>query len=241
MKKHLLKMCILITAAFFILGCVKNQSTISVYGTGTVLVKPDIAQMKILLGYTAKTTKAAQDEVNKMVRQAITVLKDAGIEDKNIMTASLTFRSEYDYYSGRRQLIGQRAEQGISFTVENIDNNSGKVSEIIDRLIQINGIELNQINFSVKDTTNYFIRARELAFEKAAEKANQYAELSQLKIKKVLSITEENNQYISPISNRFMNTGMDTLMAAQAADGSAIVPTGELEITSRIFVEFIMK
>jgi len=228
----------------FLLGCEKNnkqnQSIISVIGTGTVMAQPDIIQMRITLSNVARTTKMAQDEVNRMARQVLTILKNTGIEDNNIMTASLTFRSEYEY-TNRRILVGQRAEQGITFSVDNIDNDGERVSEIIDRLIQINGIELNQISFNVKDTTDYFIRSRELAFQKAVEKADQYAELANLKIIKVLNISEDINQQFSPMNNRLMSNSMVYQTSAREDAGSAIIPTGELEITTRIFVEYLLE
>jgi uncharacterized protein YggE len=244
MKTKPFSIFFLIVTVMFLLGCEKtnqnNQSTISIFGTGTVLAQPDIIQMRITLSNVAQTTKMAQDEVNKMVGQALAILKAAGIEDKNIMTASLTFRSEYEYTS-RRVLVGQIAEQSITFSVDNINNNGERVSEIIDKLIQINGIELNQINFSVKNNTDYFIRSRELAFQKAVEKAEQYAELSNLKIVKVLKISEDINQQMSPMNNRLMNNSMDYQMEDGSATASTIVPVGELEITTRIFVEFLLE
>jgi len=228
----------------FLLGCEKNnkqnQSIISVIGTGTVMAQPDIIQMRITLSNVARTTKMAQDEVNRMARQVLTILKNTGIEDNNIMTASLTFRSEYEY-TNRRILVGQRAEQGITFSVDNIDNDGERVSEIIDRLIQINGIELNQISFNVKDTTDYFIRSRELAFQKAVEKADQYAKLANLKIIKVLNISEDINQQFSPMNNRLMSNSMVYQTSTREDAGSAIIPTGELEITTRIFVEYLLE
>ena len=244
MKTKPFPICFLILTVVFIFGCEKTsqkkQSTISVFGTGTVLAQPDIIQMGITLSNVAQTTKTAQDEVSGMVRRALSILKDAGIEDKNIMTASLTFRSEYEYTS-RRVLIGQRAEQSITFSVDNINNNSERVSEIIDRLIQINGIELNHINFSVKDNTDYFIKSRELAFQKAMEKANQYAGLSNLKIIRVLNISEDINQQVSPMANRLMNNQAAYEADVYSGADSTIVPTGELEITTRICVEFLLK
>jgi uncharacterized protein len=228
--------------AVFISSCDKgaeSQSTISVYGTGTVAVQPDMIQMSITLSNVAQTTKAAQDEVSGMVRQTLTILKDANIEDKNINTASLTFNSEYEYTT-RRILVGQRAEQRITFSIEDI--NDDKASEIIDRLIQINGIELNQFNFSVKNTAEYFVKSRELAYKKALEKANQYAELSNLKVVKVLSIADQGTQQVSPMSNRIMNQQFmadATTMAREAA--STILPMGELEITTNILAVFLLK
>jgi uncharacterized protein YggE len=155
---------LLILGVVLFSGCNKkteSHSTVSVLGTGTVRVQPDMIQMTVTLSKVAQTTKLAQEEVGKMVRQALNILKNANIEDKNISTASLTFRSEYEYL-GRRVLVGQRAEQTIAFSIEGIGNNDEKVSGIIDQLIQINGIELNQLNFSVKDTTDYFVRSREI-------------------------------------------------------------------------------
>jgi len=205
-----------------------------------VAVQPDIIQMSITLSKVAQTNKAAQDEVNRMVRQALNILKEANIEDKNINTASLTFSSEYEYTT-RRILVGQKAEQRITFSIEDI--NDDKASEIIDRLIQIDGIELNQVIFSVKNTAEYFVKSRELAYKKALEKANQYAELSNLKMVKVLSIADQGTQQVSPMSNRLMN---QQFMAADAMttakeESSTMLPMGELEITTNILAVFLLK
>jgi len=240
MKAKRLLVCVLVLIVTFFVGCdkeVKTQSTISVLGTGTVLVQPDMIQMSITLSNVAETTKEAQEEVSRMVRQALAILKEASIEDRNISTASLTFRSEYEYTT-RRILIGQRAEQVIAFSIEDIGNSDEKVSGIIDRLIQINGIELNQVNFSVKNNTEYFARSRELAFQKAVEKANQYAELANLKIIKVLSITDESSPQFSP-APRMSNVMYDA--AEAAGSSSTALPSGELEITTRITVLFLLE
>ncbi|MDR0312234.1 MAG: SIMPL domain-containing protein [Treponema sp.] len=244
MKTKHLWVYFLLLAVLLISSCAsyrqQNQSTISVIGTGTVLVQPDVIQMSITLSNVAQTTRAAQEEVSRMVRQALAILKEADIEDKNISTASLTFNSEYEY-TGKRILVGQRAEQRITFSIDDIKNDNDRISRIIDQLIQINGIELNQINFSVKNNTEYYIRSRDLAFQKAVEKANQYAELSNLKILKVLSISEENQQFSPISSNRLMNQQL--FVEAQTASdvGSTIVPAGELEITTRILVVFVLE
>jgi uncharacterized protein YggE len=245
MKKKYFWAYTLVLIAVFVSSCSKeterqNQSTISVFGIGTVSVQPDIIQMSITLSNVAQTTKMAQEEVSKMVRQALKVLKDANIEDKNINTASLMFRSEYDYYSGTRTLIGQRAEQRITFSIENINNDNEKVSGIIDQLIQINGIELNEVNYSVKNTTDYYVKSRELAYQKAVEKVNQYAKLSKLKIVKVLSITDQGTQQVSPMSNSF-NRQLADVQAETKASSSTVLPIGELEITTNILVLFLLK
>jgi uncharacterized protein YggE len=231
--------------AIFVLACNKeterqNQSTISVSGIGTVTAQPDMIQLSITLSKVAPTTKEAQEEVSRMVRRALTILKEANIEDKNINTASLTFSSEYEYTS-RRVLIGQKAEQRITFSIEGINNADEKVSGIIDQLIQINGIELNQVFFSVKDPAEYFAKSRELAYKKAFEKANQYADLSSLKIVKVLSISDQGTQQVSPMSNRMFNQQLFDAVYEAKTSASTVLPIGELEITSNILVLFLLE
>jgi len=237
--KCFLVLLILITV--FVLSCNNEnnkQSTISVFGTGTVSAQPDVIHMSITLSNVAQTTKRAQEEVSKMVRQVMKILKDANIEDKNINTASLTFSTEYEYTS-RRILVGQRAQQSITFSIENITDDTEKASSIIDQLIQINGIELNQVNYSVKDTTEYYVKSRELAFQKAVEKANQYAELSKLKMIKVLSISDQGTQQSSALSNRFRQMADEMVFSADKT--STVLPIGELEITTNILAVFLLK
>jgi uncharacterized protein YggE len=182
----------------------------------------------------------AQADVNNKVKEALQILKEAEIEDKNISTASLRFSPDYDWGQGRT-LLGQRAEQTISFTIHNIKNDSERISRIIDRLIKINGIELQQLNFSVRDSAELFVRSRELAYNKARDKAVQYAELSGLNIVKALTISEENSPQIfsSNIMRSQSNVYMDVRAAAESS--SSVVPSGEMEITTTIVASFLVR
>ena len=227
---------------FFAASCnsAETQSVITVYGTGTVMAQPDMVQMIISLSETAPTTWKAQTEVNAKVKEALLILKEAEIEDKNISTASLLFSPEYDWGQGRI-LLGQKAEQTINFFINDIKNDDGKISKIIDKLIQINGIELRHIAFNVKESAELYVRSRELAYQKALDKAVQYAELSGLKIVKTLTISEDGNLQIFP-SNVMRNQG-NAFLSMDAAAGSSVsvVPSGELEITTTILVSFLTK
>jgi uncharacterized protein len=230
---------LVIVAVLCLAGCGdKRQSNIIVSGTGTVFTQPDTVQMHISLSHVAATTRQAQEEVGIMVRKAMKVLQDSGVEEKNIQTASLRFMPDYEWGGQRRVLLGQKAEQTIVFSVENLNGVSG----IIDQLIEINGIELQQMQFSVKDNAALYAKSRELAYEKALQKAEQYAKLSNMRIAGTLSISEEGLP-ISSVSNRAMLTQSATSYFAEKpmADGSTVLPTGEMEITSRVVIEFLLK
>jgi uncharacterized protein YggE len=238
------KLCaVSLLVVFVVSGCVDNrrQSVVSVFGTGTVMAQPDMLQMTISLSRVEQTTRAAQEAVAAMVRQALGILKEAEIADADISTASLRFSSEYEWNGSRRVLVGQKAEQSIAFTINGINAGTETVSKIIDSLIQINGIELNQINFNVKDTAELFARSRELAYQKALEKANQYAALSGLKIARTLRVAEEGSPQIVPVNNRMLPQMKVAYSGEAAADGSTVLPAGEMEISSKILVEFLLR
>jgi uncharacterized protein YggE len=230
--------------AALVLSCTKedNQSTISVIGTGTVLAQPDMIQINISLSKIAATTRQAQEAVNMQVRQVLEILKAENIDDKDISTPSLRFTQEYEWRTDRRVLIGQKVEQIITFSVTDIREDTEKASRILDELTKIEEAALNHINFSIKDNQELFIQSRELAYQKAFDKATQYAALSGLRITKTLSISELGNAQISPINTRLMKQQMNSV-AEFAVSGyePTSLPTGELEITSQISVVFLLK
>ncbi|MDR1867485.1 MAG: SIMPL domain-containing protein [Treponema sp.] len=226
------------------LGCTKENtpSTLSVIGIGTVLAQPDMIQITISLSELAHTTRQAQEEVNKKVKQILSLLKKENVEEKSISTPSLRFNQEYEWRNQRKHLVGQRVEQIITFSLYDIQKDAEKTPRILDKIAQIDNITLNTINLSIKDNKDFFVRSRELAYQKALEKAMQYAKLSGLKIIKALDISEREVPHISAISNSMMNMQLNVLRDGLTEEtGSTILPTGELEISSHISVTFLLK
>jgi uncharacterized protein YggE len=243
MKKNNYKsFSLLIPAVFFIIlfGCNKpnvyGQSNITVTGIGTVFAQPDMVQMSVSLSNVARTTRQAQIEVNKMIKQVIDILNEAGIEERNIRTTSLRFNSEYEWRGNRRILTGQKVEQIITFSVNGIKENTEKAPEILDKITQVSNIKLNQINFRISDNSALFAESRELAYQEALAKAEQYAKLSGLKIVKVLNISEPE----TPLKNDATYFhGIVARREVEDDSSSTILSTGELEISTKITVIFL--
>lgn len=233
----------MVLAVILMSGCRQSmqpqqQSTVSVAGTGTVAVAPDMVRVNIALSHTAQKTRQAQYAVNNAVAPVLAILKSEGVEDKDVSTSSLTFNPEYEYRPQRRVLVGQRVEQRIEFVIHDIRDNSEKVSRIIDQLADVDGIELNGIHFDVNDKAAHFTQSRELAFAKARQKAEEYAALSGLRVTQVLGISEEGAQHFSPMQSNQMRF---EIQAADKAASSSILPSGEMEITTRIEVVFLLE
>jgi uncharacterized protein YggE len=107
----------------------------------------------------------------------------------------------------------------------------------LDKITSIDRVVVRDIKFDTENKTDLYKRTRELAYQKALDKAIQYAELSGLKIAKTLTITEERSRDIL-FGTYQKNVAYE---AAELAVPSASVPTGEQEITSEIMVTFLLE
>jgi len=241
MNKNRINTALVFIAVFLLFGCKEKKqdehSTVLVSGIGIVLVQPDMVQMNINTSYTAQTMQQAKREVDTKMQQIMNILKADNIEDKDIKTVSLNYDREIEYINGRNVLIGQRAEQTIVVTLNDIVNNPNRLPEMLDKLTAIDRVIIRNIIFDTKDKTELFSQSRELAYQKALDKANQYAELTGHKIVKTLRVSEERNRDIlrAPAHS---NVAYD---AAGYSTGASAVPTGEQEVITEIIVTFLME
>lgn len=215
------------------------QDSVSVSGIGTVLAQPDMVLMNVGFSHTAPTTRQAKTEVDRTMQQILNILHETSVEDKFVKTISLNYDVEYEYRNGRRVLLGQRAQQTIVVTVNDIINKPERFSSILDKITAIDRVEVQNIQFDIEHKTELFRQSRELAYQKAYDKAQQYAELSGRKIGKVLTISEAVSRDVAQ-TRAFQNNLMFKEEALYAADQSA-VPTGEQGVSSEINVVFSLE
>jgi len=227
----------------FLFGCTQkndeNISTVSVSGIGTVLVQPDMVQINISYSHIAQTTRVAKEEVDKRIQQILDILREDRIEDKYIRTISLSYDVATEYRDGRSVTIGQRAQQTIVVTVNDIVNNPGRFHLLLDKITSIDRVVIRNIIFDTENKTELFIQSRELAYQKALDKANQYADLCGQKIVKVLSVSEERN--LDVFRSYLMTQSNIAMDGAGYSSGRSHVPTGEQEVTTEVTVTFLMK
>jgi uncharacterized protein YggE len=240
MNKNRINMALLLFAVFLLISCNEKKqeehSTVSVSGIGIVLVQPDMVQMTINFSSSAQTTQQAKTEVDNKMQQIMNILKEDNIEDKDIKTTSLSYIAETEYINGRTIWRGQRAQQTIVVTINDIVSNPNRFPELLDKIAALDRVVIRNIVFDTKDKTELFRQSRELAYQKALDKANQYAALSGQKIVKVLTISEKSNRDI--ILGVSSNVAYD---GAGYSTGASPVPTGEQEVTSEIMVTFLME
>jgi uncharacterized protein YggE len=226
--------------SIFVIGCnalKDNQGIVSVSGIGTVMASPDMVQIHLYFKNVSPTTEQARNAVSASVQSALKILEEENIIDSNIKTVSLSYGIENQYKDGTMIYVGQRAEQSIIVIIDDIKNNTIKLSTILDKMVLIKDISIRDVRFDIKEKTELFRQSRELAFQKALEKAEQYAVLSGKKIIGVQNINESNNRdaMLSQSNTLYLRA------AFSSDDAYSNIPTGEQEITTEIRVEYKME
>lgn len=207
------------------------SNTISVTGAGEVTAKPDMATFSFGFSETAPTSQAALEKVNQKISAALKIIRESNIPDKDIGTGFLGVSPQYDWSVNPRRLTGQVATQSVDVKMKNIDDQATKVTALIDKLSEINNIQLNGVSFDVEDKTDLFKRARELAYNKAKDKATQLAKLANVSLQKPVSIVDTNYD-VSP--QPYLENVAMLKSAPMDSSGGASIPTGELTIKANL-------
>ncbi|PIT90476.1 MAG: hypothetical protein COU22_01965, partial [Candidatus Komeilibacteria bacterium CG10_big_fil_rev_8_21_14_0_10_41_13] len=120
---------------------------ISFTAEGTAFIKPDIAQ--ITLGVKTERQPKAVDAVKentKMMNEIISVIKEQGVEEKDIKTTSYNLNPAYDYepQSGRSVLRGYEIYQNVTVKIRDLD----KIGAIIEASTGAGANQVGNINFT---------------------------------------------------------------------------------------------
>jgi len=223
-------------------GVQESQSTASVSGIGTVLAQPDMALINVSFSHTAPTTREAKTAVERIIQRISQILQEENIEDKFIKTISLNYDVEHEWRNGRMVRIGQRAQQTIAITVNDLVNKPERFPSLLDKITAIDRVQVSNIQFDIENKAELFKQSRELAYQKAFDKAAQYAELSGRKVGKVMTISEAVSRDIAQTRAWASNVGFREQVAYLDGESSgSTVPAGEYGVTSEINVVFLLK
>ena len=222
---------------FYIQGWNTNnaiENTISVQWDGKVSVTPDILALNINIEETKSTTAEAQKEVNKKVNQIKEIIKNYKIKNSDVQSKNINVYPEYDYKDTWRKLLWYKANHQLEIKIKSANlENEWVGGKLIDEISNIWWVIINNISYDIEDKTPYYTQARELAMEKANQKAKELAKVAGVKLLKPISISESIDTYY-PTPMYRNNYAMDMWMWAK--EESAEVSLWELEINLNINV-----
>jgi len=207
------------------------EHTISVSGTGRVLISPDIADLRLGVSVTAKTVKAARDANATSMTAVIDSIKKLGIADKDIQTSTLSLSPVYDYPPDQRApiLTGYNLTNVVAVTIRDLD----KAGDVIDGALAAGATTLDSISFRVDDQTAAEKQAREAAMAEANAKAQTLASAAGVSITGVAAISETSAPTPYPIYYRGM-------AESAARDVATPVQPGTNEVTVTVSVVYVI-
>jgi uncharacterized protein len=163
-----------------------NPREVTVVGSGQVQGVPDTLTADVGIEFTAPDVTVAMNQTNDRQQAVINALTGAGLDRKDISTTEVSLQARYDSSGGA--ITGYRADNSIRVKIHPADS----ASHVLAVIVGAGGdaTRINSVSYSIADDSQLVRDARTRAFQDAKNRAEQYAQLSGLKLDKVISISE---------------------------------------------------
>ncbi|MGQ9500832.1 MAG: SIMPL domain-containing protein [Anaerolineae bacterium] len=202
--------------------------TVTVVGEGKVKIKPDMAQATIGVEVVRPTVKEASAEVSQVMNNVLSVLRQLGIEDRDIQTSGFSVWQERPYNpDGTQGAPVYHVTNQLNVTIRNLEN----LGAVLDSAMNAGANNIYGVTFSLSDPTQAEAEARRKAIENARAKAEDLARLTNLQLGEVLSVSE----VIGGIGGGYYP---GAVQKAEGMGGGGPIMPGELEVTMQLQVTY---
>ena len=166
-----------------------QKRTISLSGTGTVKLAPDIVSISTGVESDAAIAKDALAKNTASMTRVIEELKQSGIEPKDIQTTNFSVEPRYDDRDDGKpaKLVGYHVTNSVFITLRDIS----KLGEVLDKIVGFGANSIGGVAFGVADREGVENEARKLAMADAIAKAKLYADAAGAELGPVLTISEQ--------------------------------------------------
>jgi uncharacterized protein YggE len=223
-----------IVLALAALAACGDATLLTVHASSTTRTAPDLAI--VTLGVTARgaTAQAAQQAQSAQMEAVLAAARTAGVEERDVQTVGFSLEPQHAYpRGGPPRITGYVSRNTVSIRVRDLS----RVSGLIDATVAQGANELQGIQFTFQDEESSRDAARAQALQTARARAEAYAEAADMRVVRMLSITEPGGaEPPYPMDGR----GYARSMAAEVASAPQIRP-GELDAQSAVTVVFELR
>src|SRR3972149_3056265 len=218
-----------------------SYRSFSVSGEGKVVAIPDVAQFTFsVITEGGKDVGALQQENTQKANRAIALLKDNGVEDKDIRTAGYSLQPRYQYFScpaGKNssakpcpppEIIGYSLNQTVSVKIRDFE----KAGEILSGVVQSGVNSVSELSFTIDDRMEIENQARQEAIANAISKAESIAQAGNFNLGKILSINE--NSF--PVFNQYKTLGIGE--NEDSASSAPVIEPGSQEVSIGVTISY---
>ena len=222
--------------AFGIAAPAIAQDTASVPRDGTLLSvqaqaearrAPDIATLSAGVVTQAADGNSAMRQNAEQMNRVMSALKAAGVPARDIQTSGVNLHPQYRYAENQPPAItGYQATNTVSVKLRDV----ARMGQVLDALVASGANQINGPTFGIDDPEPLYAQARLDALKLARERAETYASALDLRVRRIVSISEGGGAIPSPMPRMAM-------MKAEAFDRTPVVP-GESSVSVSLDVVF---
>jgi uncharacterized protein YggE len=186
---------VLILAIILAIGAINRPNqymdkTISVSGEYTKSVAPNEAKIFIQIQTLNMDAAKSKNENAKLSNEAIAALKDAGVKDSEIETATFTITRKEDWNQKDQEndFKGYQVTNVLKLTTANLD----KVGDYIDAAVNNGANGINQVIFDLSEERQNEVKSQALAAasQNAKVKADAISKSLNIKLGKIKTVSE---------------------------------------------------
>ena len=164
-----------------------QQPHITVYGTATTEVVPNLMRWRLYLRTNGKTASQAAAAHDQNVSAVIAFLRQQKIAEKKIQTSQLQLAEDWEYKGGQRVQKGYYAATVLSFESPSLEN----YPSLWKGLSQLPSVSIEGVMFDVSNRIQIQENTRIQALLAAKKKAERLASALETRIGQPLLIEEE--------------------------------------------------
>ncbi|WP_019617152.1 SIMPL domain-containing protein [Psychromonas ossibalaenae] len=178
-----------------------DEPYISVTGTAELEVKPDQVIIQFQASALDRKGALAKNKVDQQVEALLINLQQSGFNNKELESADLYTRAEYDYQKDKRTFMGIRATRDLTYRLTDID----KVNQFLDAVLASDIEAINQLQYGLQSPEKWQLEVRQMAVEDSVKKASNLAKAYQAELGKIYSVNYQNS-YREPMMMRAMSS-----------------------------------
>jgi uncharacterized protein len=183
-----------------------GMRTIAVQGSASVSVAPDVAQITVGAETRGPSAREALTDNNKAMTTLLDVLKQHGVDARDVQTSGLTLSPIYDRPTDGRfgtatdpdkptpKIVGYEVDNSISIVVRDV----GKIGELLDAMVKTGVNKIEHLSFSVSDPRPTLRDLRKRALADARAKAEEVATEGGLRLGPPVSIEVDDSRSTWP-------------------------------------------
>lgn len=241
MKHKLFIFTILVVASLSLAACgavatapsAAEPRTVSVNGSGSVTLSPDMATINIGVVAQAAEAQDATNESNATIAQITAALTELGVAESDIQTSNFSIYPMQDYTAdGETSSVTYRVENTVNVTVRELDS----LGVILDAVIGAGANTIYGIQFDLDDRESAYAQAIDLAMQNAKERAQLMADAAGAQLGELQSAST----YLGSGGGIFMAYAQDAGMG-DSAESSVPVSPGDMEISVEVNVVYAME